>query len=195
MRFEAKHNYFTHLMRIVNNFKNPCLTLAKRHQMKLAYLLSGDGEFLIQPFSMSSAVHIDLNYLSDEVVSVLVSAGLSSDKQVHQLKFVKINGISYYCGMYVVLDVPCDTPLFGRIDIIYMQDTKCYFLLVKSYSQYDSHLSAYCLDADGTCNITACEPEDLLDYYPLSAYDINGRKYIVLQNFVYNHQVFSDITM
>ena len=171
-------------MRIVNNFKNPCSTLAKRHQMKLAYLLCDDGAFLVQPSSMSTAVNVDLNYLSDEVVSALVSAGLSTDREVHQFKFAKLNGIAYYCGMYVVLDVPCDTPLFGRIEVIYTQGTKCYFLLVKSNSHYVIHISAYSVEVNATRNITACQPEDLFDYYPLSAYDMNERKYIVLQNFL-----------
>jgi hypothetical protein len=48
MRFDAKHNYFMHE---VNNYKQACATMAKLHQMKLADLLSGEENSLVQPLS------------------------------------------------------------------------------------------------------------------------------------------------
>ena len=56
MRFEAKHSYFTRIMRVVNNYKNTCSTLAQRHQMYVAYLLASGSMFIAHEISFSSAV-------------------------------------------------------------------------------------------------------------------------------------------
>ena len=46
MRYESKHYYFARLMRVVNNYKHACKTLAERHQMSLAYLLASNSMFV-----------------------------------------------------------------------------------------------------------------------------------------------------
>jgi hypothetical protein len=92
--------------------------------------------------------------------------------------------------MFVVLAVPCDIPLFGRIDVIYVQDLVCYLLVTKFQADYDDHLSAYSIDAQTNCGIAVYQIENLLDYYPLSAYVVKNKKYIVLKNFEYNHDDF-----
>jgi hypothetical protein len=41
---------------------------------------------------------------------------------LHQCKFIKLNGISYHRGMYVVLNFDYDDSLvFGRIECIFIQ--------------------------------------------------------------------------
>jgi len=129
MRFEAKHFYFSRMMRIVNNYKNSCRTLAERHQMNLAYLLECDNLFSEHEMSLSSAVIVDTNYSSESVVGLLISHKISVDQALHQLTFVHVNGVTYRSSMYVVLTVADDSPVFGRIDAIYVQDMRCVLLV------------------------------------------------------------------
>jgi len=72
--------------------------------------------------------------------------------------------------MYVITDFDSnsDTPVFGHIDNIFIQQMKVHFLLRSCKSNYDSHLSSYELCV--TCDITVRNVEQLLDCYPLSAY-------------------------
>jgi len=191
MRFESKHYYFTRLTRVVNNYKNICYTLAQRHQMQLAYHLATDNAFLEHNVSISSTVNIDVNYLSDCVIDALVQSNISRSDPLHQCKFVSVNGLTYRCRMYVTIDFDSnnDTPVFGRIDNIIIQQMKVHFLLRICKSDYDSHLSAYRLDV--TDNIAVKNVEQLLDCYPLSAYVVGLNRFVVLKNFVYSHSLFT----
>ena len=85
-------------------------------------------KFLQHDLSFSSTTVEDMGYLADCVVHALKQNGVSPSKQLNRCnKFVKINGITYYCKMYVVLNVADDTPVLGRIDNIYIQDMICHF--------------------------------------------------------------------
>jgi len=92
-----------------------------RHQINLAYLLECDNLFAEHEMTLSSAVIVDTNYLSESVVGLLVSLKISVDQPLHQLTFVHVNGVTYRSSMYVVLTVADDSPVFGRIDAIYVQ--------------------------------------------------------------------------
>lgn len=41
LRFESKHTYFKQCLKKLRNFKNPCSTLAERHQLLQAFLSAG----------------------------------------------------------------------------------------------------------------------------------------------------------
>jgi hypothetical protein len=190
MRFEAKHSYFTRLMTIVNNYKNACSTLAERHQMKLAYDLATGNSFLLHEISFSSTINEDMDYLADGVIQALESSGISRSEQLHRCtKFVKVNGISYYCKMYIVIGFCNDTPVLGRIDSIYLQQMKCYFLTRICNTQFNEHLGAYGITA--TDEIHVCRVDSLLDYYPLTGYVVGNQRFVVLKNFVYEHSLYT----
>jgi len=159
--------------------------------MQLAYHLATDNAFLEHTMSISSTVDVDMNYLSDCVVDALVQNNISRSEPLHRCKFVSVNGLMYRCRMYAVIDFDgnSDTPLFGRIDNIFVQQMKVHFLLRICKSSYDSHLSAYRLCI--TDNISVRNIEQLLDCYPLSAYVVGLNRCVVLNNFVYCHSLFS----
>ena len=48
MRYEAKHQQFKQLSRIIGNYINICHTLAERHQMCQCHWLSSEGTFNMQ---------------------------------------------------------------------------------------------------------------------------------------------------
>jgi len=139
---------------------------------------------------MSSTVDADMNYLSDCVIDALVQNNVSRSYPLHQCKSVSVNGLTYRCCMYVITDFDSnsDTPVFGHIDNIFIQQMKVHFLLRICKSNYDSHLSSYelCVADD----ITVQNVDQLLDCYPLSAYVVGLNRFVVLKNFVYSHSLF-----
>lgn len=159
--------------------------------MQLAYHLASDNAFLEHNVSMSCTVNADMNYLSDSVVDALQQNNVSRSDPLHQCKFVSVNGLTYRCRMYVITDFDSnsDTPVFGRIDNIFIQQMKVHFLLRICKSIYDSHLSSYLLHV--TDSITVRKVEQLLDCYPLSSYVVGLNRFVVLKNFVYSHSLFS----
>jgi len=142
MRFESKHYYFARLMRVVNNYKHACKTLAERHQMSLAYLLASNSMFVQHDFSVSATVDVDVNFLSESVVEALQHSNISMSQKLHQCRFVKLNGIMYHCNTYVVVDVVDDTPVFGQIIAIFVQNINAFFFS-KFVNQIMIHI---CLD-------------------------------------------------
>jgi hypothetical protein len=191
MRFEAKHSYFTRLMTCVNNYKNACSTLAQRHQMKLAYELATGSKFLCHEISLSATISEDMSYLADCVIQALLLNGVSPMKRLYRCsKFADINGVTYYCKMYVVLGFNDDNPLLGRIDNIYIQEMKCHFLTRICLTNFDDHLGAYCIHPAE--DVTACTVEDLVDYYPLTGYIVGNERVVALKNFVYDCSLFTD---
>ena len=190
MRFEAKHSYFTRIMRVVNNYKNTCSTLAQRHQMYVAYLLASGSMFIKHEISFSSAVDIDINYLSDSVIDLIKMNKFIRAKALHQCKFVRVDGIQYHTGMYVVVKIDCDdSPVFGRIDFIFIQEQKYLLLLKLCKSEFNSHLSAHAVESSE--ELAACVVDDLLDYYPLTGYNVGVKRYVVLKNLVYDKLSFT----
>lgn len=190
MRFEAKHSYFTRIMRVVNNYKNACSTLAQRHQIYVTYLLASGSMFIDHQISFSSAVDIDINYLSDSVIDLIEHNNFNRAKALHQCKFIKVDGIQYNCGMYVVVKIGSnDSPLFGRIDCIFVQQQKYLFLLKLCKSEFEYHLSAHAVDSSE--ELSACVVDDLLDYYPLTGYDVGLKRYVVMKNLVYDKLQFA----
>jgi hypothetical protein len=86
-------------------------------------------------------------------------------------------------------DVVDDTPVFGQIETIFVQDMT--FLLDDGLSFIIRSTSgAYSVHPTGP--ITVSHVNQLFDYYPLSAYRVKLQRYIVLQNFVYDHDQFTD---
>jgi hypothetical protein len=102
MRFESKHLYFTKLVKVVNNFKNVCSTLAMRHQLMQAYHLSCESGFKINDIKLSKAVDVEMESLSPLLCEMLVQKGVSRDKSLYMCRSVTMNGISCHKHMYVV---------------------------------------------------------------------------------------------
>jgi hypothetical protein len=133
--------------------------------MKLAYLLTSEENFSVQPLSMSSSTTVDMSFLSGEVFSAIVSSGIQRKRPLNHLKFVKVNGTAYYCGMFVVLAVPYDVPLLGRINVIYVQDMVCYLLETKFHAEFDNHSSAYAIENERKHGIAIYQIENPLNFY------------------------------
>jgi hypothetical protein len=103
---------------------------------------------------------------------------------VHVCRFAKVNGIAYYKNMYVVVSCEGDTLVFGRIQGIFVQDMMPLFCLHLFNNTYYAHLSGYLLKST-TARVIVTHNK-FLDYYPLTAYDVKGCKYVVMKNLAFD---------
>jgi len=191
MRFESKHAYFSRLAKVVNNFKNLCSTLAVRHQLKQAYCQSSESGFLEQEIVLARTVVVHQENLPADICSLLVMSGIRVTDPFHLCRFVVISGITYYKSMYVVVSCINDDIVFGHIQGIYVQDMTPRFVLHICNSTYSSHFGAYAVEPIQRRAVLT--KDSFMDYYPLTAYLIDGTKYVVLKNFVFDEDEYSEI--
>jgi len=191
LRFESKHAYFTRLAKVVNNFKSLCSTLAVRHQLKQAYCQTSECGFLEQDIVLSRTVVVNKEEMPTHTVTLLVNSGISVTDMLHQCRFVTISGITYHKNMYVVVSCHSDDVVFGRIKDIFVQDLVPRFLLHICRSTYSLHFGAYALEP--TDKHVVLTKDRFMDYYPLTGYVTDGTKHVVLKNFVFDEEEYSEI--
>ena len=185
MRFEAKHAYFTHVAQVVHNFKNICSTLAQKHQLKLAYHLASESGLLDDILETGTTIEVQWDLLLPDIIQMLQDNGMNRFAPLHTCKRVTINGISYYLKMYIVIRVENDIPMFGHIIGIYLQDRNVSFVVHGIQSEFHSEVGAYCLFDTPFCTEVVTY-SSLCDFYPLSAYSLLNKKYVVLKHVVFN---------
>lgn len=93
IRFEAKHLYFKQLATRTCNFKNPLLTLSKRHQLR-SCLLNKSNSYIPSPLTFRSFKTITLKDLSLPVQRLLMK---SIDQSDHIQESISI----YYYNIHI----------------------------------------------------------------------------------------------
>ena len=103
--FEAKHNYFKRVANVVHNFKNICLTLATRHQMRQTWEMNAE-DFLSQGFEHSAkCVPISFSKLSKSLQSELVKRLHNENTTDHLVKVHQLTAdhVRYPEGNFVIV--------------------------------------------------------------------------------------------
>jgi hypothetical protein len=184
MRFEAKHSYFKSLVLRLHNFINVCQMLARRHERHQAYQALLCKDFLTPEIVVSNSVLTHTEFLSPAIQELIKNSQLGSQRTINQSNAIQVNGIYYNVGMYIVSGYRHDTPVFGEILNIFVNNAIVAFLIKKQTAHFHAHYRAY----------KVCETEemqlvlyqDLIDYYPLTCYSVAqlGR-YVVLKHAVF----------
>lgn len=124
MRHEGKLNFFKQASRL-SNFKNITLTMAKRHQLWLAYHLQTsslfESEVTLGPVIQHNCFCQEDTMLSQLIqTSSLVAAQLSNETLITRLQWIKVNGIKYMANnAFLVISVSEDEPTFGSLKEIF----------------------------------------------------------------------------
>ena len=63
MRYEAKHSYFKHLARVLNNFKNISKTLASRHQHYMCYQMMNPSAYMRNQITYTGGIYYAFFFL------------------------------------------------------------------------------------------------------------------------------------
>ena len=72
-RFEAKHSYFKQVVRHVKQFRNPPLTLARRHQLLQTYYSSSTSQcFLKADILVSGSTQLNLNIIDGKIKDAIL---------------------------------------------------------------------------------------------------------------------------
>lgn len=180
MRFEAKHLYMKRILQSAKNFKNPCKTLAIKHELRMACLSIG--------VSLSNFEYVVPECLPVEILSFPEDIGdqlrtLKITSQVLQTcQHISIRNITYKIGMFVMLEFQNEEPVFGCISEIIVHNNSAVFVSVVNKSEFCEHLSAYEVTATPTRSVKL--QTELASFYPLTCYKVSERSYVVLKYFV-----------
>ncbi|XP_026092331.1 uncharacterized protein LOC113065315 [Carassius auratus] len=135
MRYEAKHRFFK---KNLKNFKNLTKSLAKKHQLAIAYHWESCTIRGIESGPVSNELLSDLE--NSDFISEQLQIDISSEVMV--TPWVKCQGTEYRSGLVVFLEFVDDAPVFGKIVKIFIKDG-IYFLVSCMESEFIEHLHAF----------------------------------------------------
>ena len=184
MRFESKHGYFKKCLRNSQNYKNITKTMSERHQLLQTYYSS--GSVLPAEIEVKSAIPLHPDLYTQSVTDQVQKVNLSADNSVVSQE-ISYNGTVFKKGLYVpVGTTEDDVYTFGCIMMIVVKNGKCPYVVVRlCQTTYLSDLGVYKLldehetDSHRVSCIAIC---DLLDWFPLPAYSIEGQQVVVLKH-------------
>ena len=182
MRFEAKHQYFKQLKKIMN-FKNLCLSLCRHHQ-KLA-AISRNSVFKENKYGPVRHLQGELSRAKQRISSTL-SIEKDSINNVESFKWIILHGTKYLvdeCYLAVKFDDE-EIPMFGKVCGTCILELNISFvvfdIIFLETVGFNDSLRAYEVrpQASGIVSVT---PDMLLTYTPLPFYPFNGSDYIKLK--------------
>ena len=180
MRFESKHSYFKRCARHLKIFKNICLTLSERHQMFQAYLSSGPGCSPLLRVKDSCTFYPSL--YSDKIKHAVRGFGFSENNTSVSTD-IEYKGTSYKKGNFLVSKND-ESMEFGELLIVLiLNDAAVYFLMDIHKADYHSEYHLHSVTKQGTW-LQCLNINNLVDFYPLPSYIVNGHKVIPLKHSV-----------
>ena len=190
MRFEGKNGYFANQK--FKNFRNIPFTLARRHQLYMAYMMKGyDGgrstSFLNCGDSAGTGEIISVGEFYAEFKQELINLTGKDVAEVFHSKFVVIHGNDYRTGCALVYSYNDDMPVFVLLRDIIVIDHVKYFITEKTESEFNSHI--LCFEIQPTGQKMLCPHSDLKFRWPLSVYPYQGQK-VVMNEHSHTHMNF-----
>lgn len=180
MRFESKHSYFKRCSRHLKNFKNICLTLSERHQMFQAYLSDGPGCSQLLQVKDSCTFYPSL--YSEAIKHAVRQFGFSENNTTVSTD-IQYKGTSYKKGHFLVSRND-ESMEFGELVIILIQnDEAVYFVMDVHEAIYHSEYHLYSVTKQSP-RLQCLNIKDLIDFYPLPSYIVDGHQVIPLKHSV-----------
>jgi hypothetical protein len=116
MRFEGYHQYLKSIAKHTGNFKNICLTLADRNQMKKCYEQA--GEYCLLPEEVSDCEQNKISVRSLPLPlqeQVMKYFSCSRYSQVNNVKAATLEAVHYSINSCLILDFSYNMPVFVEI--------------------------------------------------------------------------------
>ncbi|CAF0724721.1 unnamed protein product, partial [Didymodactylos carnosus] len=178
MRFEAKHLYFKQLAIRAFNFKNPPLTLIKRHQLRQCLLLSNKNYYNI--YEITSRKNVKYYQLSI-LVQRLLNANHIDQATFDECKTIKHNHVRIMTRSVFVeklLHVEEDPCFVYILHILNIQNTWKVIVEHLQIVGFNEQLWSYEIDFCGTLDLF--DLDQCLDVLPhgLDIYYVKGSPYI-----------------
>lgn len=179
LQFESKHTFFKQCARKLHNFKNLCKTLAERHQLLQAYLSAGN---LFPPLVQVEKGTDFYAEVYNDRIGASVASCLFMSQSAAACNYVTVKGTDYRRGMYILVENSDEGLLMGKIMLVIVVHNSVYFVSEKHTFVKLSDTGAYCDLGMAQDNYVCIKQEDLLDYYPLSAYNVYDQSLIALHH-------------
>ncbi|XP_067300110.1 uncharacterized protein [Pseudorasbora parva] len=187
LRFEAKHQYFKRVARVLGNFKNITKTLARRHQFRQCWEQS-DTDCIGITAETADTRNIPLQALPVDAREALMSQTTSLPGTVSKTTYIYVNSVAYHMGDCIVVNTAHaeEIPVFMEIRGIYCVNQTwllCGKMLIPSY--FDNHFNSYVVEE--TCQWTVVKPGEEIGHHCLDGYrKSDGQISIPLRHWITN---------
>lgn len=181
LRFESKHAYFKKCAKQCKNFRNICSTLAVHHQLLQAYI--HEGNFFPMKISTNGSVNFCAASFSVDIQNAIPS-NITSLNTIMSYD-VSFQGIRYCKDFFLPISKSLHGVIFGKILFVLVNnDSELYFVTEKVQSLYLEDLGVYFLQfaSEMQSDITCIHLSDVLDYYPLVAYNADKGLHLCLHH-------------
>ena len=182
MRFEAKHSFLKQAVRHTNNFRNVLMSLASKHQMRMAY--SSQENALKPAVRVTKTSSLPLEILDMEIQQSF-KAVYPTHTSVNLTNVAIVHGTKYAAGMVLPHGSTGGLTDFVMISQIVVVDDSVSFIVKMLNSWYDEHFRAFMLDHSG--KMTLVQHSELGDTYPLTAYFVGGKHMVTLKRHIICH--------
>lgn len=127
MRFEAKHKLFKDCFK---NVKNITKSLAKKHQMAIAYHWETFTLKQNEYGPIKSFLFRDENVVNNEMLETILS------KDVFSTSWVKLDGVEYKAGLVICSAMEEDMPVFCQISDVLLVEDHFFFYKQAIYREF-----------------------------------------------------------
>lgn len=185
MRFESKHMYFKRVVSVARSFKNITKTLAKRHQFRQAWEMSG-SDMLDPCETVASATKLlkfsEPSQPVKEAVKNCTSADFSDTEALSRCDSLVVSNVTYKINsVYVAGHLEEEEiPVFFIIKHILCVRSAwvlCGRLLIPE--MFSSHFFAYSVNEDDS--LTACRPGMFADHTMHDIFHTDSHVYVNLR--------------
>lgn len=180
MRFEAKHSFFKQAVRNIKSFRNIAGSLARKHQLMVAYrMLCPDDE---NSTDVTRVTEVPLDVLKDNVVKS-ISNKHPDVTAVNLATGGFVNNIQYKKGMIVVHGSCGGLPDFCEIQHLCIIKKETLLILKRLNSWYMEHYRAFHLQT--TTDVVVVSMTELADPYPLCDYEVGHLRMVTLKRHIH----------
>ncbi|CAM2701852.1 unnamed protein product [Rotaria socialis] len=182
MRFEAKHLYFKQIAIRTFNFKNPLLTLTKRHQLRYCMLNNSNSFCYSSSITVRSSKSIKWSKLSIPVRRLLINF-INETDLIYECTSIYYHHMNVRTGSIVVhhLAHAEEIPIFCQIHrLLNIQEKTTIIAEMLNTISFDENLWSYEVEFSGT--LVTIDIEHCFDIHPhcLDMYDVEHVHYINL---------------
>lgn len=179
LRFESKHSFFKRCARYSQNFINITSTLAEKHQLLQAFC--SRGQLFPDQIKLLKEAHFHVDLYSTHIRQAVTVSEIETENCLVSDE-VLVFGTRYKKGMFLLVGVDNGSLKFASLLLVLLSRGNVYFVVKHHPSHYLCNYGVHEINTIAESD-TVCVPfSSLLDYYPLSAYRVNGLAMVTLKH-------------
>lgn len=186
--FESAHKFFKTVVRNSRNYINITSMMARKYMLRFAFIQGSGGfpaDIIYDPTSSSC-----VNLLTFPPEKRLAFPNNFDPSRSEALTSIIVKGTEYKKGFYLILKSSMDSTSLtvGCIDLILLDSSNKVSFLVEEKEAIESFKGYYELENSSNLEYKLLPHDQLIDYYPLPAYNVYGIDCLSLK-----HSVCGDV--